>query len=32
MVGPEGLKMIYKLLNHYSKLRHPQIVTVKVTV
>jgi len=28
MVGPEGLEVIYKLLNHRSKLRNPQIVTV----
>jgi hypothetical protein len=32
MVGPEGLELIDKLLNRYSKLRSRQIVTVKVTV
>jgi len=32
MVGPEGLEVIYKSLNHYSKVRNPQIVTVKYTV
>jgi len=32
MVGPEGLEVIDKLLSHWSNLRNPQIVTVKVTV